>query len=66
MMQDAPDPRPCPYCWGFTPPEGWSMENVDQYMPEGGFAEIHPECQASVDAYEEERAEERRLYGVAL
>jgi hypothetical protein len=50
--------QPCGYCWGWSPPDGWDMENVDQYLPRGdgwiGLADTHPECWQMVEDYMED------------
>lgn len=50
--------QPCGYCWCWSPPEGWDMENVAKYLPIGdgwvGLADTHPECWQMVMDYEED------------
>lgn len=62
MTERHEDLRPCGLCWGHMPGEGdcpaedyWSCE----CKPEGGLAEIHPECDRAAIAYTEEARRER-------
>lgn len=44
------DPRPCLLCWAHECGLG-GMQCIDAHEPDGGFAPVHPECQAAVDEH---------------
>jgi hypothetical protein len=48
----AVDPRPCGYCW-YHVCDLDGMECAEKHAPEGGFAEVHAECDAAIDRYME-------------
>lgn len=62
--------QPCVYCWSWTPPEGWSAENIDLYLPRGdgwvGLAPPHRACELVVRRYFAELARDRGGWGGAL